>query len=52
MGSGEVKRLDTAVPAERVLGGAGVERVGGQAIIAAQELEPIARYDQSQVSGF
>ena len=52
MGSGEVKRLDTAVSAERVLGGSSVERVCGQAIIAAQELEPIARYDQSQVSGF
>lgn len=44
----DVKRMNAAGRAERVLGRAGVEPIGGQRIAAAQELELLRRHDQMQ----
>src|SRR5262249_18300331 len=42
IGARHVERMHAAVPAEGVLGGAGVELVGGEIVLAAEELEALA----------
>src|SRR5262245_8853508 len=44
----DVERMYPAVAAERVLGHLGVELVGGQIVLAADELEQLPRHDQMQ----
>src|SRR5205807_10607585 len=43
-----VERMHAAHPAERVLGDAGVERVGRKIVAPAQELEALGRHDEMQ----
>src|SRR5262245_2978909 len=45
-----VERMNAAVPAERVLRRFGIELVGGQIVLAADELEAFRRDDQVQNS--
>src|SRR6266545_7280674 len=48
IGPRHVERMDAAHLAERVLRDAGVERVGGEIIPAAEKLEALRRHDQVQ----
>ena len=43
-----VERMDAAGLAERMLGGAGVELVGGQIVFAAYQFELLGRHDEMQ----
>src|SRR6266545_4355573 len=52
IGTRHVEWMDAANLAEGVLGHAGVERVGGEVIPAAEKLEALRRHDQMQDSLF
>lgn len=49
VGSGNIERLHTAVPAKIVLGDARVERVGGELVAPLEQPEAVRRHDQVQI---